>query len=121
MRTHGSSASRRVLAGIWVGFDDHRVHFTNTDGQGGRAAAPIFGRFMQGVYDDREIAMPLAYFERPEGVVTKTICALTKKIATPYCPETATEIFNDKFPWPSCDVHVGPESRRVRDKGALHF
>ena len=110
-----------LAAGIWVGFDDHRVHFTNTDGQGGRAAAPIFGRFMQGVYDDREIAMPLAYFERPEGVVTKTICALTKKIATPYCPETATEIFNDKFPWPSCDVHVGPESRRVRDKGALHF
>ena len=110
-----------LAAGIWVGFDDHRVHFTNTDGQGGRAAAPIFGRFMQGVYDDREIAMPLAYFEQPEGVVTKTICALTKKIATPYCPETATEIFNDKFPWPSCDVHVGPESRRVRDKGALHF
>ncbi len=36
---------------VWVGFDDKRVTFTSADGQGGRAAAPIWGRFMKYSYD----------------------------------------------------------------------
>jgi len=38
-------------AGVWVGFDDKRVTFTGADGQGGRAAAPIWGRFMKYAYE----------------------------------------------------------------------
>lgn len=38
------------VAGAWVGFDDKRVTFTTSDGQGGRAAAPIWGRFMKYAY-----------------------------------------------------------------------
>jgi penicillin-binding protein 1A len=38
-------------AGVWVGFDDKRISFTGADGQGGRAAAPIWGLFMKYVYD----------------------------------------------------------------------
>ncbi|MFI5263144.1 MAG: penicillin-binding transpeptidase domain-containing protein, partial [Candidatus Kapaibacterium sp.] len=38
-------------AGVWVGFDDKRITFTSSDGQGGRAAAPIWGRFMKYTYD----------------------------------------------------------------------
>lgn len=38
-------------AGAWVGFDDKRITFTSADGQGGRAAAPIWGRFMKYSYD----------------------------------------------------------------------
>jgi penicillin-binding protein 1A len=38
-------------AGVWVGFDDKRITFTSADGQGGRAAAPIWGRFMKYSYD----------------------------------------------------------------------
>jgi penicillin-binding protein 1A len=37
-------------AGVWVGFDDKRVTFTSANGQGGRAAAPIWGRFMKYAY-----------------------------------------------------------------------
>jgi penicillin-binding protein 1A len=48
-----------LTAGVWVGFDNKVVHFTNWDGQGGRAAAPIWGRFMQYVYDDPQIALPV--------------------------------------------------------------
>ena len=55
----------QICAGVWVGFDNNSVHFTTWDGQGGRAAAPIWGRFMKYVYDDPNIAMPLAYFEKP--------------------------------------------------------
>ncbi|MEP7235635.1 MAG: PBP1A family penicillin-binding protein [Ignavibacteriota bacterium] len=38
-------------AGVWVGFDDKRVTFNSSDGQGGRAAAPIWARFMKYSYD----------------------------------------------------------------------
>lgn len=38
-------------AGAWVGFDDKRITFTGSNGQGGRAAAPIWGRFMKYSYD----------------------------------------------------------------------
>ncbi|MFM8771924.1 MAG: penicillin-binding protein 1A [Candidatus Kapaibacterium sp.] len=40
----------QLVCGIWVGFDDQRIKFTGDYGQGGRAAAPIFGRLMQKVY-----------------------------------------------------------------------
>lgn len=43
-----------LAAGTWIGFDDHRIRFTGWYGQGGKAAAPIWGRFMAKVYaDDR--------------------------------------------------------------------
>jgi penicillin-binding protein 1A len=43
-----------LAAGVWVGFDDHRIRFTGWYGQGGKAAAPMWGRFMAKVYaDDR--------------------------------------------------------------------
>jgi len=38
-------------AGAWVGFDDKRITFSGSNGQGGRAAAPIWGRFMKYSYD----------------------------------------------------------------------
>lgn len=41
-----------LVAGVWVGFDDRRITFTDWYGQGGRAAAPIWGRLMGKVYSD---------------------------------------------------------------------
>ncbi|MFN4817791.1 MAG: penicillin-binding protein 1A [Ignavibacteria bacterium] len=40
----------QLTAGVWVGFDDRRIKFTGWYGQGGKAAAPIWGRMMQKVY-----------------------------------------------------------------------
>lgn len=42
----------QLSAGVWIGFDDHRVKFTGWYGQGGTAAAPIWARFMAKVYKD---------------------------------------------------------------------
>ncbi len=52
-----------VVAGAWIGFDDHRIKFTGWYGQGGKAAAPIWGRFMAKVYQDDR----LPYDERDFG------------------------------------------------------
>jgi len=38
-------------AGVWVGFDDKRITFNSSNGQGGRAAAPIWGKFMKYAYE----------------------------------------------------------------------
>ncbi|MFZ9760173.1 MAG: penicillin-binding protein 1A [Candidatus Kapaibacteriota bacterium] len=40
----------QLVSGVWVGFDDQRIKFTGWYGQGGKAAAPIWGRMMQKVY-----------------------------------------------------------------------
>jgi membrane peptidoglycan carboxypeptidase len=41
----------QFTAGVWVGFDDKRITFTSADGQGGHAAAPIWGKFMKYSYE----------------------------------------------------------------------
>jgi penicillin-binding protein 1A len=53
----------QLVGGVWVGFDDHRVKFTNWYGQGAKAALPIWARFMEGAY--KELNLPLEYFELP--------------------------------------------------------
>lgn len=95
-----------ITACVWVGFDNKTVHFTTKDGQGGRAAAPIWGKFMQGVYDDPGIGMPLDYFKRPDGIEQDTICVETKKIATEFCPERTMEVFNKKYRPGKCPKHT---------------
>jgi len=45
----------QLAAGVWVGFDDRRVMFQGDYGQGGRAAAPAWGRLMQKVYNDPQL------------------------------------------------------------------
>ncbi len=96
----------QLAAAVWVGFDDNRIRFGSSDGQGGRAAAPIFGRFMQYTYDDPQIGLPLEYFRQPDGVVTDTICVDTKKKVREWCPNRTTEIFNSRYPLGLCDVHT---------------
>jgi len=46
-------ATPNIVAGVWVGADDRRIHFeTLRDGQGARTALPIWAKFMQQVYED---------------------------------------------------------------------
>ncbi|MGA9119100.1 MAG: PBP1A family penicillin-binding protein [Bacteroidota bacterium] len=107
----------QITAGVWVGFDINSVHFTNWDGQGGRAAAPIWGRFMKYVYEDPTIGMPLEYFQKPDKVLEEKICTETKKLATPYCPQTMTEYFTEKTLPPKCDKHATARWQEGQDAG----
>ena len=112
----------QITAGVWVGFDNKSVHFTTSDGQGGRAAAPIWGRFMKYVYDDPNIGLPLEYFRQPEGVETDTICVETKKIAAEFCPEKETEIFNKKYLPGKCTKHDKKNWRELEEsKNPINF
>jgi penicillin-binding protein 1A len=111
-----------ITASVWVGFDNKTVHFTTKDGQGGRAAAPIWGRFMQAVYDDPSIGLPLDYFAQPEGIERDTICVETKRIATEYCPERTVEVFNKKYPPGTCNKHTSWRWKEEKDsKNTIRF
>ncbi|MDX5436828.1 MAG: penicillin-binding protein, partial [Pontibacter sp.] len=45
-----------LVCGTWVGGEDRSIHFrTMKEGQGGRLAMPIYGAFMQKVYNDKSL------------------------------------------------------------------
>ena len=117
----------QLAAGAWVGFDDARIRFKGLDGQGGRAAAPIFGLFMQKTYEDTDIGLTQEIFVQPEGIVTDTICVETKKKAREWCPNKTTEIFNAKYPLGLCDKHTsadwnqGKEGEDTRKKSKINW
>ena len=104
----------QISAAVWVGFDDPSVHFTTWDGQGGRAAAPIWGRFMRYVYDDPSIALPLEYFEPPPDVTADSICVESKKLATPYCPAKTLEYFTQQTRPGPCDLHATADWKKLQ-------
>jgi penicillin-binding protein 1A len=110
-----------LSAGVWIGFDNQQVKFTNWDGQGGRTAAPLWGRFMQYVYSDNSIPITQEDFQMPDGVVIDTICSETKKLATPYCPKTETEVFNIKYQPGRCDKHTSPMYKENEDPNRIQF
>ncbi len=111
-----------LTAGVWIGFDNKSVHFTNYDGQGGRAAAPIWGKFMNYVYDDKSIGLPLEFFIQPEGVVKETICSETKGLATEYCPTTEEEFFNRKYLPNKCSLHTSIHWEDSKEKrGTINY
>ncbi len=110
----------QISAGVWVGFDNKSVRFTNADGQGGRAAAPIWGRFMKYVYADKNIGLPLEYFTQPSSVFQDTVCAETKELATEFCPEKKTDYFTDRTRPVSCHKHA-TEHWKEEEGGTINF
>ncbi|HUN64834.1 MAG TPA: PBP1A family penicillin-binding protein [Bacteroidota bacterium] len=112
----------QLTAGTWVGFDDKAIHFTTEDGQGGRAAAPVWARFMKYIYDDQSIGLSPGTFVQPPGIETDTICDETKKLATRYCPVQVTEIFNKKYVPGRCDKHTTWQMKEgTEKKNTIHF
>lgn len=94
-----------ILALVWVGFDDG----TSMKGTGASAALPIWADLM------RRIPQHLsgAWFQRPEGVVDRVICAESGQLAvTGRCPQPVRELFLESLaPTAPCPLHQAPRSR----------
>jgi penicillin-binding protein 1A len=55
-----------LVTGVWVGADDRDIHFRSYPwGQGARMALPIWGYYMQEVYDDPSLKISEKDFEAP--------------------------------------------------------
>lgn len=51
----------KLVVGCWVGGEDRDIHFKSMSyGQGASAALPIYGKFMQKVYSDKELGITQA-------------------------------------------------------------
>lgn len=98
----------QLVAGAWVGFDDHRIKFNGWYGQGARAALPIWAKFMAEAY--KELNIPLQYFTTPEGVTTAEFCrdamlAGDTKLATDACPNKFSDIIKVSNMPEYCNIH----------------
>lgn len=54
-----------IIACVWIGFDDQRITFNSigNDGQGGRAAAPIFGHIIKNIYANDSLGYKVKDFK----------------------------------------------------------
>ncbi len=100
----------QLAAGVWVGFDDHRIKFTSSYGQGARAAMPIWAMFMEGAY--KELNLPVKYFQMAPGIDTVSFCKATMdlgdtRLATSNCPVVVRDIINAKNLPAKCEIHNG--------------
>jgi penicillin-binding protein 1A len=92
-----------LLAGVWIGLDEPKGIFRGA--VGGAHAAPIWGAFMQRVYQNRPIPEP---WEPPGGLVYRTVDKLSGKLVTEYCPLDGvyTEVYlPGSEPEEECDLH----------------
>ena len=79
--------SSSLLAGVWVGYDDHRI-IGNRE-TGARAALPIWLDFMKNAHAGREPED----FHVPEGITFRDIDARTGMLASESCRLTIREAF----------------------------
>lgn len=88
----------QLAAGVWVGNTDNSM-MDNLPGL--RGAGPIWHAVMEyALQDEAAVA-----FQRPEGLVEKSVCAVSGKLPTEHCP-TVTEIFiAGTEPTERCDIH----------------
>jgi penicillin-binding protein 1B len=92
--------SPRILSLVWIGFDDgHSVRLA-----GGDACVPIWTAHMNRIAG----LVPDVDWKRPDDVVTREIDPQSGMLATPYCPQTKTEIFVEGTePASVCPLHAG--------------
>ncbi|HEY2092742.1 MAG TPA: PBP1A family penicillin-binding protein [Thermoanaerobaculia bacterium] len=92
--------SPRILSLVWVGFDDnHSVRLA-----GGEACVPIWTAHMNRIVG----LVPDVDWKRPEDVVDREIDPESGMLATPYCPQTRSEIFvAGTEPASVCPLHAG--------------
>jgi len=105
--------SSRLLAVVWVGFDDGQAHGLS----GAQAALPIWADFMKQALG----AYPAPAFEVPGGISFADIDATNGKLARSSCPLVIRETFLAGTEPEWCDEHRGLSdrilewSRRLRD------
>ncbi|WP_235184078.1 transglycosylase domain-containing protein [Hymenobacter sp. IS2118] len=64
--------TKDLVTGVWVGGEDRSIHFVGSQqGEGGRTALPIFGKFMEKIYQDKELDYTQGEFPKPSVKISK--------------------------------------------------
>ncbi|PYQ31654.1 MAG: penicillin-binding protein 1B [Acidobacteria bacterium] len=92
--------SPRILSLVWIGFDDGK----SVRLAGGDACLPIWTRHMNRVSG----LVPDVDWRRPDDVTEREIDPESGMLATPYCPQTRSEVFvAGTEPETVCPIHAG--------------
>ncbi len=94
----------QIAAGAWVGFDDRRIKFTGSYGQGSRAALPIWAEFMRNAHDS--LNLPKMTFELPKSGNIATV---------DFCKESIYELGNPKLASGDCRTGVVRDIINLKD------
>jgi penicillin-binding protein 1A len=64
-----------LVTGVWVGGEERATHFKRIDyGQGASMALPIWGLYMKRNYENPELGISTADFEKPENMTIRVDC-----------------------------------------------
>jgi len=104
--------STKIAAGVWFGVDDPKVSL-GVNQSGSRAALPVWAKFMKAAHDS--LGWKHEKFKRPNGIITKKICKISKDLPIRNCP-LEEEIFISKYaPSLKCKIHIDGSLRRMRN------
>lgn len=99
-----------VVGGVWVGFDEKRSMGRRKTGA--VMALPIWAQTMAAAVE----GTPESFFQLPETIVERLVCATSGQLPSPSCPELRTEIFAvDRVPQRTCEVHQ-PSAADVQEQ-----
>lgn len=93
-----------IAAGVWVGFDDRRVSFTGSYGQGAKAACPIWANFMKMTYDSLKIEP--VQFQKPES---------GNVVSVDFCKESIYELGDPKLYSKDCNSGKVTDIINIKD------
>lgn len=64
--------TKDLVTGVWVGGEDRSIHFQGSQqGEGGRTALPIFGKYMEKVYEDTDLGITMGPFPKYPGKISR--------------------------------------------------
>lgn len=101
-------------AATWYGYADDREE---VDWDGTNPAGLLWREVMRSVHKD----LARAYFEKPDGIVSATICRDSGKVATESCSRTESVYFAKGTVPGKCDGHVKLEICKQSGKIANEF
>lgn len=64
--------TKDLVTGVWIGCDERSIHFRNSQtGEGSRTALPVFGRYMEKIYQDDSLGYAYGPFPDPGVEITR--------------------------------------------------
>ena len=99
------------VVAVWCGDKHGRVK--NETRTGLNAAAPVAWQIIRSLYPSGDAP----WFDKPEKVKTRKVCAVSGLPAGPLCPETADDDYIDGTTlWTPCPIHVRGADGTVTEK-----
>jgi penicillin-binding protein 1A len=72
--------TKDLVSGVWVGGEDRSIHFFRSQqGEGGRMALPVFGRYMESIYKDKSLGYDYGPFPKPPTKINRKYVCYTEE------------------------------------------